>query len=471
MPPKRGIPPPVVPKAKPKAKAPPLGGPRLPLDGAEAGPKLRPLFWKSLEQVAPESVWANLDPPAPFDKALLEKQFALAESKSPPGQLTPRGMTSQDSRKRIRVLDDQTSHLLAIAFGRLPPPDRVAAMVDNLEDFPEGLPPEAVRALSGAVAEQREAVDQLQQHIKDGSLSSLDLPERYLAVVGSVRDCVVKLSCGALIVGSANELGDLRYSSEKVGTCCQAIRDSTLLRKCVSTCLAVGNHLNRGTARSRASGVVLPEALLKLDELKAAPDKEAAQGTPSALDFVAQALVEESGIPRMEQLRSEAEKLQVMCKDASTVCMEESERSCRRILAEAAKTVQSLDAPSVQEASGFRRIYNQVKKVHKEAEFAVQLLDLAKKEVVNLQQWSSVKGPMKSEDCFKGWSQFLERLVRAISRARPASGPGQPAASLQSSCAQAAKVNTEGNGMNSAMAASAVVTVAATSAAQEVGGA
>mmetsp|Transcript_18060 Transcript_18060/g.32750 ORF Transcript_18060/g.32750 Transcript_18060/m.32750 type:complete len:138 (+) Transcript_18060:178-591(+) len=78
----------------------------------------------------------------------------------------------------------------------------------------------------------------------------------------------VRLACGALIVGSAQELGDLREDIGKVGTCSQELQASQVQKECVSTCLAVGNQLNKGTARSSATGIVLPESLLKLDELK-----------------------------------------------------------------------------------------------------------------------------------------------------------------------------------------------------------
>eukprot|EP00403_Amphidinium_massartii_P023611 CAMPEP_0178390212 /NCGR_PEP_ID=MMETSP0689_2-20121128/10527_1 /TAXON_ID=160604 /ORGANISM="Amphidinium massartii, Strain CS-259" /LENGTH=556 /DNA_ID=CAMNT_0020010709 /DNA_START=21 /DNA_END=1691 /DNA_ORIENTATION=- len=417
-PPTKAAPPPCVPKAKPK---PP--GPRLPVgDQAEiTGPKLRPLFWKSIEQVQPESVWANPVPAVHFDKSLLEKQFAIPESKAS-GQSTPRGLSNQESRKRVRVLDDKTSHQLAIAFSRLPPPDRLANMVDTLEGFPEGLPREAVLALNSALAEQKEAVEQVQQHIREGGIATLDAPERYLGLIGSVKDADVKLSCGALIVGSANELGDLRLGIEKVGVCSQAIRSSITLQKCVSTSLAVGNVLNRGTARSRANGLVLPEALLKLDELKSMnADKDSpstAGGNQSALDFIAQALVDEAP-HKWESLKCEVDGLLERSRAAQTVSLEESEGHLQRIRTEAQKAKQALKNLGIQEETNFARMYGQVKHADKEAEFASKLMDLAKQEFQALQKWSSLRGPVKSDDWFKCWSQFLEQLVRSVTKARP----------------------------------------------------
>ena len=41
------------------------------------------------------------------------------------------------------------------------------------------------------------------------------------------------------------------------------LKGSSLVRKCISTCLAVGNIMNRGTTRDGARAVVLPDGLLK----------------------------------------------------------------------------------------------------------------------------------------------------------------------------------------------------------------
>mmetsp|Transcript_34088 Transcript_34088/g.77752 ORF Transcript_34088/g.77752 Transcript_34088/m.77752 type:complete len:469 (-) Transcript_34088:70-1476(-) len=420
MPPKnagKGAPP-VVPRPKPKA------GPRLPLgEQASDEPKLRPLFWKSLDQVTPDSLWADPVPAAPFDKSLLEKQFAMPEAK----MSTPRGMSNQESRKRIRVLDDKTSHVLGIAFKRLPAPDRVAMMVDTMEDFPEGLNAEALLSLNTALSEQREVVEQLQQHIREFGLSTLDFPERYLGLVGGIEHASVKLACGALIVGSANELGDLREDISKVGTCSQEIQASQVLKKCISTCLAVGNQLNRGTSRSGAAGIVLPESLLKLDELKATPPDKDSPGSNcpgtnfSALDFIVHAVVAEVGLENVQKVSSEVARLQDLSRAAQGVALDETETRCKRILTEAAKAREGLTTFRPQEEAdpkgrGWVLMYNKVKKVHAEAEFAARLLDLAKGKLVEMQKWSSVRGSVKSEDWFKNWTRFLEQFGRCLSK-------------------------------------------------------
>merc|ERR1740130_2461562 len=76
------------PKGLGKGAPPPLGlggkgaPPTRPASKEALGPKLRPLFWTAVSQVSTESVWNDLVEPAPFDKALLERQFALADTRT-----------------------------------------------------------------------------------------------------------------------------------------------------------------------------------------------------------------------------------------------------------------------------------------------------------------------------------------------------------------------------------------------------
>jgi len=232
---------------------------------------------------------------------LLAQQFALAEpSRRQAAGNASRRADSEEPRKRFRVLDDRTSQLLSIAFNRLPPPEQLTHVLQTLEGFPEDLPAEAVLALNAAVTEQQEPIEQLRQlNVKQVDLAQLDAPERYLWVLASVPSSAPKLACGALLVGPAEELADLRLVWGKVGVCCEALRRSELIQKCISTSLAVGNYMNRGTSRYGARSLVLPDSLLKLDELRGVVNAGVAADevgggdarAPSLLDFVVQALV------------------------------------------------------------------------------------------------------------------------------------------------------------------------------------
>jgi len=421
----KGMPPPPMGKGGP-AKGPPMmpgGALSRPVNREAMGPKLRPLFWASVNQVPPESVWADLVEPAPFDKALLERQFALADSRTPTSLMSR--SASDEPRKRVRVFDDRTSQMLAIAFNRLPPPEQVAQMVDSLEDFPDGLTSEAVLALHNAVSEHGEAVEQIRLvATNQETIAQLDVPERFLLRLSSVAFCNVKLACGALIVGSAKELMDLRLSGQKVGVCCQDLRKSKLLQKCISTSLAVGNFLNRGTARSGCRGVVLPEALLKLEELRGGTtadpsgdggDKE--KSGLSVLDFVAQALVNEEGANE-DDLRMEAERLLANARAASSVSLEETEASCRKISAEATKVRQAVG--EVPTSPGLARMIQRVDSICKEATLANEIARKAKEQLAKTQLWSCCKGVVKSDTWFTSWTQLLELLPRALVRAQQA---------------------------------------------------
>merc|ERR1719362_1748701 len=319
----------------PPGKAPPLmsrsasgmSGP------APSGPKLRPLFWTTTRPPT-KSVWTDVHPPAAFDQAQLERQFALAEART----LTRQGSRSQlhqatneEPRKRLRVLDDKTSQNLAIAFKKLP--------------APECLWSEAVMALHAAVSEQQEPIEQLRQmSIPKEGILQLDMPERYLWVLATVPGSSASLACGSLIVGPAREIKDLRLAFENLSKCCQALRSSELVRKCASTSLAIGNLLNRGTSRSNAIAVVLPDSLLKLDELRGIVEDPASENgrAPSLLDFVVQALVDDAGIQRFKELGPEVDELRTKARAAQTVSLEEAEKNCNAICAAVAKAQRGL---------------------------------------------------------------------------------------------------------------------------------
>lgn len=411
------------------------------------GPRLRPLFWTLAKSVEPESVWASIGKPVHFDRAEFERKFAMAAPRAnapgtAPGTpaagtrgLRDGGDASGDARKRVRVLDDRTSRLLEIAFRKLPPPRELARIVDCMENFPEGLATEAVLALHGAAVEQQEAVDQIRQlAAMETDMAQLDLPERYLWVLGHVPFCTAKLACGALLVGPALEIGDFRRSSERVISCCQALRGSELLRKCLCTSLAVGNLLNRGTTRASAQGVVLPESLLKLDELRGERETEEpdARG-PSVLEFVAQALADDSpgGGPA-----EETDRLLAKVRGAQSVPLEEAEGSCRKVVNQAQKAHQGL-AEVHDKTPGCRQMVERVRKVCEEAELALKLVLQAKEEQARTLQWSSTRDTkVKSSDWFALWGQFLDQLKHAIGRARvppPQPPPNRPPPSLAGS--------------------------------------
>eukprot|EP00931_Biecheleriopsis_adriatica_P004351 TRINITY_DN106034_c0_g1_i1.p1 TRINITY_DN106034_c0_g1~~TRINITY_DN106034_c0_g1_i1.p1 ORF type:complete len:584 (+),score=132.09 TRINITY_DN106034_c0_g1_i1:64-1815(+) len=430
-------PPPPPGKGKGKGALPP-GAPPLPKASGGAakfdGPKLRPLFWQPVAQIAPQSVWSSLVPPVHFDKSALESRFALSETRSLTRKGTGTSSTSslhgEESRKRVRVLDDRTSQMLAIAFNFLPPPEQLDKVVAELANFPEGLPSEGVIALNSAATEHQAAVEQIcQLNLAESDLGQLDVPERYLWVLGTKTLCAAKLACGAVILGMAPELPELREACDKIRICCQKIRSSDFVLKCISTSLAVGNLMNRGTARSGAHAVVLPDALLKLEEMRGSSDSEGVSG-PSLLDFVTEAMVLDKVATKGDrqaqfQLKKEVEDLLHCVRAAEGVCVGESEASCKKICMAATKAQQGLGGhlvmPSV--ASLAARIQG----IREEAEHVTQILETAKQEMQSSMEWSSAKADTKGSEWLHGWSQFLDQFAQAIGRSQlPAVLPAQP---------------------------------------------
>lgn len=434
----KGAPPPPkgkgkgAPPAPPGGKGPGKGGPPLvkapggfapPISKAAApvysGPKLRPVFWTTVNDVPQDSIWVDLQPVAPYDLSTLERQFAATASRPMKEKRTDDN--KEGERKRLRVLDDRTSQNLNIALARLPEPARLAQMVDKFDDFPWKVPTEAVHMIANAINENREAIEQLRTVGSEDAIARLDVPERFLWEMDKVPHIIKKLRVGQLIV-SSTELGEWRNKLAKVGIACQMVRKSKHLSRCISTALSIGNHLNRGTARADAQGLVVPDSLLKLDEVRAAnggaddPQAEGQKG-PSLLDFLATALVDAEVINGESngQLSNAIQVLQNHLRAASGVALEEIMAAVPLKINEAQSVAQGMG--DLEPTPGQQRAAKQVQSILDEANLALKLGEGAKSELERLQRWSCAKMPQKSEAWFGLWHQFFEKLLRAINRA------------------------------------------------------
>lgn len=289
-------------------------------------------------------------------------------------------------------------------------------MVDSLEGFPEGLPTEAIIAVNAALTEQKEAIEQIRQLDVGGGVQ-LDLPERYLRALGAVPFCGAKLACGALIVGPACEVRNLRAACDIITDCCQDLRNSTLLQKFLFTSLAVGNVLNRATARSGAQGVLLPDSLLKLEELHGLVETEDEGKGPSVLDFVVQAVTGEPGAHSVDAMKDECDALLVKVRAAQNQSLDDADASCRKIVAEAARAWQALS--EVPNSPGVNRVAEKVCDIRQEAGRAMSSITKGRSSLTQAFAWSCAKAGTKVDDWFAGWATFLEQLSSALLRAKP----------------------------------------------------
>lgn len=448
--------PPRAPKGKGRGAGPPCSAAATGATGASAAarrpdePKLRPLFWQTLQQVPPESVWSGLTAPVSFDTQLLQRRFALADvarcgtGRSVPGAKGHAGQGDPEPRKKLRVLDDRTSQLLAISFNKLPPAEQLTRVLDTLEAFPEGLSPEALMALQSAFVEQREAVEQLRQlQVNEADLTQLDLPERYLWVLGHYPLAAAKIAAGALLVGLAHELPELRTACERVQTAGQRLRSSTLVKTCISTCLAVGNVMNRGTARDGARAVILPDGLLKLDELKGAQGGDGSSQF-SLLDFVSEAIVMEAALLRGKEAQMELHQEALHLRDtlhaARGVCLSEAGANCEKISQAAKAALEALQAQMPLAAGAMmpepredlQRLALRVKKIGLDAKETSEQVAKTKRELKQEMEWFSAKANLSSGDWWSSWVQFLELLAQAILRIKlPAILPLEPVTLLE----------------------------------------
>jgi len=199
------------------------------------------------------------------------------------------------------------------------------------------------------------------------------------------------------------------------------------VRKCASTSLAIGNLLNRGTSRSNAAAVVLPDSLLKLNELRGVVEDPTTENVraPSLLDFLVQALVDDAGIQHYKELGPEADNLRAKARAAQMVSLEESEKCCNQICAAVSKAQRGL--PEVCGAPHAKLVAEKVNLIGCDADAAAKLLANAKEELTFTQQWSCAKPKTKGDEWFGTWVQFFDQLSAALAGAAPPKAPPAPA--------------------------------------------
>merc|ERR550514_212473 len=119
--------------------------------------------------------------------------------------------------------------------------------------------------------ENGEALEQMRQ-IAPVARQTLFGAAGDLWAVASVPDFGPRLTCAAFVAscgGKGGVLDEVTGRLQDLEAGCTLLRSpGKLLRRCLSLCLAVGNHLNQGTNFAGARGVSLPESLLKFEDLK-----------------------------------------------------------------------------------------------------------------------------------------------------------------------------------------------------------
>jgi len=254
-------------------------------------------------------------------------------------------------------------------------------------------------------------------------------------VVGFNTSFRSKTCLRSLIVGPARELWELQQATAKVSHCCRDFRERPLVRKCISTSLAVGNLLNRGTARSNVQALVLPDSLLKLEELRGArpltadgnPGTAEERG-PTLLDFVAQALVDEPGAEDAKQLRAEALELRENAIAAKSVSLDEADATCKQVCTQAERAWTSIQ--ELPRCDSVGRIAEKVRSVREVASSLQAGILEARTELQNSQQWLSAKAKITTDDWLAGWSMFFEQLSEAFARAQPPQATKKSASEL-----------------------------------------
>lgn len=188
--------------------------------------------------------------------------------------------------------------------------------------------------------------------------------------------------------------------------------------------------MNRGTNRGNAKAILLPDSLLKFEELRGAQDADMPEAQPSGLlsgqaatrrstsllDIVAQALVDEPGSPTAHEMRAEANILLARTVAAKSVSLEEADLQCQKICEAAANAKQGIMA--IAQVEDIAALTERVQVVCAGAQTTSQRIAVAKQELASTQQWSSAKQNLTGEEWFSSWAQFFEHFALALGRTR-----------------------------------------------------
>jgi hypothetical protein len=390
--------------------------------------------------------WSELEPLSNIDTTKLERAFEekklAVKEKGPASQVDKK----QNLRRvPVETLDNKTWQNLAIAFSRLAhKPGLLLDRLLTLEDFPESLTHQELKSLFEIVADEQKAkaIHEVRKwRIAESELETVDRPERVLWVLAHVPHVHAKLQCGALMTGPVREqITEALMAGQRVSAFCSRLRSSDLLRKCISISLLFGNVLNSATNRANAVGVVLPESLRKLADMRATKGSNDAlqDGRElSCLDFVAEALV---------KLYREAH----VDSDGADVCCAEAEallavaRACLWVsvsLEEASTNLANAGPKSISartmldkvpQTPQVIKIGNRVRTICEDVSAASKVIAAAKADLVNLQKWYTMKLGTKNEEWFKDWAAFFEQIVHALDRVRVRATAPKPAEQVDS---------------------------------------
>ncbi|KJE97141.1 hypothetical protein CAOG_07600 [Capsaspora owczarzaki ATCC 30864] len=267
-PPMAGAPPPPPPPGAPAP--PPAPGALGATTGTGAGADkvvMRQLHWTkvSVPMVrapnAAATVWEEVKP-VTINTAKWTQLFGVVKTAA--ADKEAKADDSQAKPRKITVLDGKRSNAVAIAITKLPAAKHIRDVILTQDD--RKVTKEDIRRLLDLCPTDEE-LQAIQAGISANPDIPLDTAEEYLNALGSVPAVQARLKVWSFLHDFEERFNQNASQLLSIKLAVSELHDSNALKTVMSLVLAIGNHLNAGSARGLAKGFQL-DVLNKLQDAK-----------------------------------------------------------------------------------------------------------------------------------------------------------------------------------------------------------
>ncbi|CAJ1416932.1 unnamed protein product, partial [Effrenium voratum] len=283
----KGPPPKAPPRATPKA----LGkgnGPAPRKADIKPQKPMKKLFWhpfvldeKLIE--ACSNVWATIEHTGPdwFDVEELEHLFSESLTRTGPPP-TSHGGSGRRARLRVRVFEDSRRRQVCIMLARLPPVESTVKAVHQMDDAILDKDQVELLLSTAPSAEELAMLRAAAREMPEQEAIAWDDAEAFVWKLSEVSAFSTRLHIWSFENAFEERFFIFHSAVTEMKHACHSLRDSQRVRRLLGLVLAVGNHLNAGTARGRADGFLVDV----LPQMRALKGQGGSGSAPTLLDFL-----------------------------------------------------------------------------------------------------------------------------------------------------------------------------------------
>ena len=418
---------------------------------------MKPLHWKRVlldppdekkkapaaDGAPPAGVWDVVrseghDEP-PFDVDGFEAAFAAAAQRAG----TADGAAAKAAKPTItKSLDTKRSNAIAIMMSSLPPIHELRAAIGALDE--SILSREQLEKVRANLPTQEE-MDNIAG--LDGPDVRWDKPEKFLKELMSIPKLRVRLRCWSIKYGFAERAAEIEETIVTLGGAVRALRGSQALPMILGAVLALGNHLNGGTARGRADGFTL-EVLGRLGVFKDNSNSltlldyvlrqltSSGTSVPSLPDELAP--LREGAKLKLADMRGALQKLAADAKELERAAQLDAGGDGDDVVGASDPFAQTMAQFATRAATEVAGITSRLGSVEQEYKDVLAWLRVKS-------GGAGAKAPMESDEFFTIWVDFADAVKQATPKAKaPQSAAAAGALSRMSSAASNAGDSKQG---------------------------